>query len=115
MREVSRIGYDLGMVSSAANWKARARPPTLRDVAARANVSVMSVSNVINGQTARVREETRQRILSAIEELGYRPQRRGRSLRMQREFAIGFTIVHPDRRFLDDPYITEVAAGMSNA
>jgi LacI family transcriptional regulator len=93
----------------------QSRAPTLRDVAQRANVSVMSVSNVINGQTARVREDTRSRILSAIEELGYRPHRRGRSLRMQREFAIGFMIVHPDRRFLDDPYITEVAAGMSNA
>ncbi len=92
-----------------------ARPPTLRDVAEKAGVSMMTVSNVINARTARVSEETRARILSTIEELGYRPQRSGRGLRMQREYAIGLTIVHPDRRFLDDPYLTEVAAGMSNA
>ena len=91
------------------------RPPTLRDVAVRAQVSMMTVSNVINARTARVSEETRSRIVAAIDELGYRPQRSARGLRMQREYAVGLTIVHPDRRFLDDPYITEVAAGMSNA
>ena len=91
------------------------RPPTLRDVAARAKVSMMTVSNVINARTARLSEQTRLRIVAAIDELGYRPQRSARGLRMQREYTIGLTIVHPDRRFLDDPYITEVAAGMSNA
>ncbi|GAB5377403.1 MAG: LacI family DNA-binding transcriptional regulator [Acuticoccus sp.] len=91
------------------------RPPTLRDVAERAGVSMMTVSNVINGRTQRVSQETRVRILAAIEALGYRPQRAGRSLRMRREYAFGLTIVRPDRRFLDDPYLNEVAAGMSNA
>jgi LacI family transcriptional regulator len=91
------------------------RPPTLRDVAEKAGVSMMTVSNVINERTARVSEETRLRILSTIDELGYRPQRSGRGLRLQREYAIGLTLVHPERRFLDDPYLTEVAAGMSNA
>ncbi len=92
----------------------RRRPPTLRDVAERAGVSMMTVSNVINQRTARVSEETRARIHATIDELGYRPQRSGRSLRMQREYSIGLTIVRPDRRFLDDPYATEIAAGMSN-
>jgi len=90
------------------------RPPTLRDVADKAGVSMMTVSNVINDRTARVSTTTRTRILATIEALGYRPQRAGRSLRMQREYAIGLTIVRPDRRFLNDPYLTEVAAGMSN-
>ena len=75
---------------------------------------MMTVSNVINERTARVSVDTRVRILETIEELGYRPQRSGRSLRMQREYSIGLTIVRPDRRFLDDPYATEIAAGMSN-
>lgn len=92
----------------------RGRPPTLRDVAERAGVSMMTVSNVINQRTARVSEETRAQIHATIDELGYRPQRSGRSLRMQREYSIGLTIVRPDRRFLDDPYATEIAAGMSN-
>lgn len=75
---------------------------------------MMTVSNVINTRTARVSQETRARILATIDLLGYRPHRAGRGLRLQREYAIGLTIVHPDRRFLDDPYLNEVAAGMSN-
>ncbi|MBS7701132.1 MULTISPECIES: LacI family DNA-binding transcriptional regulator [unclassified Chelatococcus] len=93
---------------------ARQTQPSLRHVAERANVSVMTVSNVINGRMARVGKEVAERVRAAIDELGYRPQRSGRSLRLQREFALGLTVMHPDRRFLDDPYITQVAAGMSN-
>jgi LacI family transcriptional regulator len=92
----------------------KSRRPTLSDVAARANVSIMTVSNALGTKTGRVADETRLRVLAAIEEIGYRPMRRGRSLRMQREFAIGLIIIHPDRRFLDDPFITEIASGMSN-
>lgn len=103
------------MVSDIDSPSERRRPPTLRDVAEMAGVSMMTVSNVINARTSRVSEDTRVRILAAIETLGYRPQRAGRGLRMQREYAFGLTIVHPDRRFLDDPYLNEVAAGMSNA
>lgn len=43
---------------------------TLADVAQLANVSKMSVSRVLNGQ-AGVSEKTRQRIIDAIEQLGY--------------------------------------------
>ena len=90
------------------------RRATLRDVAKRADVSIMTVSNVANGKTERVGEEARQRVLQAISELKYRPHQRGRSLRLARDFAIGLIILHPDRRFLNDPFNTEVAAGMSN-
>lgn len=107
-------GAGLGAQMGGSDATERMQPPSLRDVARLANVSVMTVSNVINGRTARVGKEVAQRVHEVIEEIGYRPQRRGRSLRLQREFAIGLTILHPDRRFLDDPYITQVAAGMSN-
>lgn len=89
--------------------------PVLRDVAERAGVSVMTVSNVIRDRRDKVSEATWLRVLRAIEDTGYRPNRRGRSLRLQREFAIALTIIHPHERFLDDPYNTELAAGMSNA
>ncbi len=75
----------------------------------------MTVSNVINGKTARVGESVRERVLKAVETLNYRPQLRGRSLRLARDLAIGLIILHPERRFLNDPFNTEVAAGMSNA
>lgn len=92
----------------------RSQKPSLKDVAKLANVSMMTVSNVINGRMARVGDEVTARVREAIRELNYRPQRSGRSLRLQKEFALGLTVLHPDRRFLDDPYITQVAAGMSN-
>ncbi len=51
---------------------------TIADVAELAQVSKMSVSRVINGQTG-VSEKTRQRILDAIEQLGYEPSARSRA------------------------------------
>lgn len=44
----------------------------MKDVAARARVSVSTVSHVLNG-TRRVSEETRGEVLAAIEELSYKP------------------------------------------
>jgi LacI family transcriptional regulator len=48
---------------------------TQKDVAQRAGVSTSIVSYVINNGPRSVSEETRQRVLRAIEELGYRPYR----------------------------------------
>ncbi len=52
---------------------------TIHDVAEHANVSAATVSRVVNesGQTA---DATRERVLAAIEELGYRPNRTAKSL-----------------------------------
>ena len=44
--------------------------PGIKDVAARAGVSIATVSNVING-TRRVSEPLRQRVLTAVDALGY--------------------------------------------
>ncbi|WP_181833300.1 LacI family DNA-binding transcriptional regulator [Bacillus taeanensis] len=46
--------------------------PTIHDIAKRANVSISTVSRVVNNPLA-VREEKRQRVLEAIKELGYEP------------------------------------------
>ena len=45
--------------------------PSMADVAALAGVSHQTVSRVVNGSDA-VRGDTRDRVLAAIEELGYR-------------------------------------------
>lgn len=91
------------------------RRPALQDVARLAGVSPAAVSYVVNGRTSEVGAQTRQKIESAIKELNYRPQRRGLSLRYNREFAIGFVIVDPNPHFLADPFTTQVATGLSNA
>jgi len=58
--------------------------PTTREVAALAEVSVATVSYVLNGKEGRVAEETRLRVLAAAEELGYVRSSAARSLRLRR-------------------------------
>jgi LacI family transcriptional regulator len=53
----------------------QSRRATQKDVAQRAGVSTSIVSYVINNGPRSVSEETRQRVLQAIEELGYRPHK----------------------------------------
>jgi DNA-binding LacI/PurR family transcriptional regulator len=52
---------------------------TIKDVAALAGVSVMTVSNVLRGR-GRVSEETRRRVLEMAERQGYRPNLTARAL-----------------------------------
>jgi DNA-binding LacI/PurR family transcriptional regulator len=52
---------------------------TIKDVAAQAGVSVMTVSNVLRGR-GRVSEETRKRVLETAEREGYRPNLTARAL-----------------------------------
>lgn len=54
---------------------------TIQDVARLANVSVSSVSNVLNGRAERMRPETFARIQEAIDKLGYRPNQMARHLK----------------------------------
>lgn len=61
--------------------------PTQADVARLAGVSVATVSYVASGRTSRSKPaspETQERVLAAMEELGYRPQWAARALRRQR-------------------------------
>ncbi|HEX6352836.1 LacI family DNA-binding transcriptional regulator [Actinophytocola sp.] len=60
------------------------RRPTTKEVAALAEVSVATVSYVLNGKEHRVTEQTRQRVLAAAEELGYVRSSAARSLRLRR-------------------------------
>ena len=64
------------------------RPPAMSDVAAVAGVSHQTVSRVLNGHPS-VRPETRQRVLDAIRELGYRRNTAARALVTRRSGTIG--------------------------
>ncbi|MBE3590731.1 MAG: LacI family DNA-binding transcriptional regulator [Firmicutes bacterium] len=80
---------------------------TLRDVARLAGVDPSTVSRVVNGdQDLVIKEETRQRILKAVETLGYRPNAIARSLRLQRTRTIGLLV--PD---ICNPFFPEVIRG----
>lgn len=59
----------------------RAHPVTLREVAEAAGVSTATVSLVVNKKkSARIAEETRQRVKDAIRTLGYRPNAMAKTL-----------------------------------
>src|SRR3982074_135292 len=66
----------------------RRRAPVMSDVGRLAGVSHQTVSRVING-SASVRPETRDRVLQAMRELGYRPNPVARALATGRSNTIG--------------------------
>lgn len=67
----------------------RARP-LLKDVAARAEVSLTTVSMVLNGKAGpNIPPDTQARVVAAAAELGYRPNAMARGLRRQRSDTIG--------------------------
>ena len=79
---------------------------TIRDVARRAQVSVASVSRVLNRLT-NVSEDTRARVTAAVDELGYVPHAGARSLSLARTGAIG--VVLPN---LHGEFFSEIVRGM---
>ena len=84
--------------------------PTQVDVASLAGVSRATVSYVVNGQTngqIPISQETRERVLKAVEELGYEPDARAQALRSGSTKTIGAII--PDIR---NPHFWEYADGM---
>lgn len=87
-------------------------PVTLREVAAAAGVSPMTVSNVVNGGGRYVREETRKRVMKAISELNYRPASSGRNLRLGKRHAIGVVIVDESSDFLASPFIARFVSAL---
>jgi LacI family transcriptional regulator len=68
--------------------------PTMHDVAKLAGVSQSTVSRVLNENDSifPISEETKQKILHAVEELGYQPNMIARSLRTQRTQMIAVMI-----------------------
>ncbi len=63
----------------------------IKDVARLAGVSSATVSRVLSNKP-HVRDEVKNRVLAAIDELGYEPNRVARSLRVQRSSIIGLII-----------------------
>lgn len=76
--------------ASNPNARAASRRPTLADVAGLAGVSTATVSFVINGRDESITPVTRQRVVDAVETLGYRPNRAAQTLKTKRTGTIGF-------------------------
>ncbi|HEV7657496.1 MAG TPA: LacI family DNA-binding transcriptional regulator [Mycobacteriales bacterium] len=81
-------------------------PAGVVDVAARAGVSLGTVSNVLN-RPERVSPKTRARVLRAIEELGFVRNEAARQLRAGRSRTVGLVVLD-----VRNPFFTDVAAGV---
>lgn len=89
-------------VSDIDSASAVTRPPTIKDVAARAGVSVATVSRFLNG--ARVRQAAQ--IEQAVELLAFRPNQLARSLKSGSTRTIGVLV--PD---ISNPFFADVVKG----
>lgn len=84
---------------------------SIKDVAARAGVSDRTVSRVANGDTKLIRPATRKKVLKAIEELGYVPNRAAQLMRTSRSLVIGLmTDV-----VATTPFSTDIVRGVQDA
>jgi LacI family transcriptional regulator len=84
-------------------------PPGIKDVAAHAKVSVGTVSNVLN-RPEMVSEPTRNRVLTAIADLGFVRNESARQLRAGLSRTVAYVVLDAG-----NPFFTDVARGVEEA
>ena len=84
---------------------------TIIDVAKVAGVSKATVARVLTGdEGVSVKTVTRKRVLDAVKEVGYVPNRIAASMRSQRTFSVAISI--PD---ISNPFYPEMVRGAQEA
>ncbi|WP_027728721.1 LacI family DNA-binding transcriptional regulator [Treponema sp. C6A8] len=90
---------------------------TLKDIAKEAGVSVMTVSNVINGKKSKVSKETIERVQKIIKDMHYTPNLNARSLAKHESRLIAVfvsTYVSAENVF-KDPYVSDLFGEIESA
>jgi LacI family transcriptional regulator len=99
-----------------AREMANTKKVTIKEVAKAANVSVATVSYVINGVQNMVSEETKQKVNKVIEELGYVPNITARSLVKQESRLIGIVLpAEENLKYMvlrENPFYLEFISGV---
>jgi DNA-binding LacI/PurR family transcriptional regulator len=87
------------------------KPVSLKELAARLDLSPATVSLVINGSRVAdsIPQQTKDRVLAAVRKFKYRPNFFARSLRAQRSFTIG--VIVPE---VSDGYSASVMSGVED-
>lgn len=83
--------------------------PTITDVALKANVSITTVSRVVNNSSHKVHPATRERVRQVVHELDFRPNALAKGLPTKKTLTIG--IIIPD---ISNPYYSEIVRGIQN-
>ena len=86
-------------------------PPTIYDVARAAGVSIASVSRVLNGQR-NPRQETRERVLAAVAELGFVPDGAARALSARLKEVVGVIVRRPGWADMDEDLFADEAESL---
>lgn len=84
-------------------------PVTIKEVAEKANVSIASVSYVINNGPRKVSNPMRERIEKAIVETGYSPNAIARSLKTTKTYNLGLLITD-----IKDPFFLDLILGVQS-
>lgn len=82
-------------------------PVRLQDIAKDLNLSAMTISRVLRGQTD-VSAQTKARVLQRMQELKYRPNDAARGLRTGQAFRVGVLVPQ-----ISDPYFAAVCQGLA--
>lgn len=91
---------------------------TMKDVAKRADVSVATVSNVLNNIPGKTNDATKQKVLTAVRELNYKVDMTARSLSMGKSNLLGIFLpeVHensmPSSVLKGNPFYSEILSGI---
>lgn len=92
----------------------REKRATIRDVAREANVSVATISYVLNGKES-IREETRARVKAAMQKLNYVPDLSARGLSNKSSKLVGVVVPQTEpgsRLMLNNPFYSEIVGSI---
>ncbi|MGE0752402.1 MAG: LacI family DNA-binding transcriptional regulator [Variibacter sp.] len=93
--------------------RSRTSEATIREVARVAGVSMMTVSNVLNGRFNQMSGKTRLSVEQAITNLNYRPHQMARNLRRSEHLSIGLLFIDDESTFITHPGHSYVMSGLS--
>ena len=96
-----------------ANIPKGAHRVTISDIAKRAGVSKGAVSLALNDRPG-VSDETRERILAIVKELGWSPNRAARALSAAKAGACGLVLARPARMLALEPFFVELISGIES-
>ena len=99
-------GLDAGGLDADSLDADPTAPPTIYDVARAAGVSIASVSRVLNGQR-NPRQETRERVLAAVADLGFVPDGAARALSARLKEVVGVIVRRPAADMDEDLFADE--------
>jgi len=91
---------------------------TIKEIAGRLNLSTTTVSNVIHGKAGEVSEETKEKVLSFLEEVDYVPNINARNLAQNESKIIGVALkARADKyeNLIVDPFVSELIGGIEES